>query len=295
MNKKLIGYTYVFLVFILAALFVDMHKRDEQTLTYLSSTTAGNVSTYASNSTSKSISDNIEFDARDFRVPSKVNASNDTSDVNPVEMQVQQVAVASTQTTLSRGGSGIDTSEADKAVETTKSTEVKKSTAAKKTTKTSKVNSSVELLDWWKAGKSAFPIGAVAEVKDVKTGKTFKIKRTMGSNHADCEALTKEDTQIIKSIWGGFSWDTRPVILTVGNRRLAASMSSLPHAGVDSAPFGAVVNNRSEGYGTGQNLDAVKGNGMNGHFDVHFLNSTRHKDGKVDPRHQAAIAVAARQ
>jgi hypothetical protein len=132
----------------------------------------------------------------------------------------------------------------------------------------------------------------VAEVKDVYTGKTFKIKRTMGSNHADCEAVSKEDTAIIKSIWGGFNWNTRPVIVSVGGRRLAASMSSMPHAGIDSAPFAAIVNNRSEGYGRGENLDAVKGNGMNGHFDVHFLNSTRHKDGKEDSRHQAAIAVA---
>jgi hypothetical protein len=149
-----------------------------------------------------------------------------------------------------------------------------------------------ETLDWWKSAKNVFSTGSIATVKDVYTGKTFKIKRTMGANHADCEALTLEDTKVIKSVWGGFTWTTRPVHITVKGRTLAASMSSLPHAGVDSAPAFAVVNNRSEGYGRGENLDTIKNNGMNGHFDVHFLNSTRHKDGRVDPRHQASIRIA---
>jgi hypothetical protein len=157
------------------------------------------------------------------------------------------------------------------------------------------VKGSVEVLDWWKQAKNVFKIGSTAVVEDVRTGKTFKIVRTMGSNHADCEAASKADADIIKSIWGGFSWDVRPVIVNVSGRRLAASMSSLPHAGVDSAPAFATVDNRSEGYGSGENLDVIKGNGMNGHFDVHFLNSTRHKDGQVDPRHQAAIKIAAKQ
>jgi hypothetical protein len=150
-----------------------------------------------------------------------------------------------------------------------------------------------ELLDWWKEGKDAFPVGTVAEIKDVQTGKTFKIKRTMGTNHADCEALTIEDTNIIKSIWGGFTWDIRPIHIIVDNRILAASMAAMPHAGIDSAPAFDVINNRSQGYGRGENLDVVKNNGMDGHFDIHFLNSTRHKDGKIDSRHQAAIKIAA--
>lgn len=150
-----------------------------------------------------------------------------------------------------------------------------------------------ELLDWWKSARYIFPIGSVAEVTDLYTGKTFKVKRTMGTNHADCEALTREDTRIIASIWGGFSWDTRPVIVSVNGRRIAASMSSLPHAGVDSAPAFKVVNNRSQGYGRGENLDVVKNNGMNGHFDIHFLNSTTHKTGKENPEHQRNVLKAA--
>jgi hypothetical protein len=192
------------------------------------------------------------------------------------------------QVVINRGGDAIPKpKEQTAAAKDTKSTSAPKTAAAKPAVSKSKV----ETLSWSQA-KSVFSIGSVVTVQDVYTGKTFRIKRTMGSNHADCEAVSKEDANIIKSIWGGFNWNIRPVILTVGNRRLAASMSSLPHAGVDSAPAFAVVDNRSEGYGRGENLDVVKDNGMNGHFDVHFLNSTRHKDGQVDPRHQAAIKVA---
>lgn len=151
----------------------------------------------------------------------------------------------------------------------------------------------VEVLDWWKSASSVFAIGSVATVKDVYTGKTFKVKRTMGTNHSDTEALTLEDTEIIKSIWGGFSWERRPIHIYINGRVLAASMSAMPHAGIDSAPAYAYVENRSQGYGAGSNLDVVKNNDMDGHFDIHFLNSTRHKDGQPDPQHQAAIKVAA--
>lgn len=199
---------------------------------------------------------------------------------NTKELQTKSAAV--NKQALSRGGSGLS-----------KSSEKSPEKPAQKETAPSK--GSVELLDWWKQAKNVFKIGTTAVVQDVRTGKTFKIVRTMGSNHADCEAASKADADIIKSIWGGFSWDVRPVIVNVGGRRLAASMSSLPHAGIDSAPAFATVNNRSEGYGKGENLDVVKGNGMNGHFDVHFLNSTRHKDGQVDSRHQAAIKIAAKK
>lgn len=156
----------------------------------------------------------------------------------------------------------------------------------------------VENLDWWKSARYAFPRGAVALIEDVYTGKTFQIKRTFGTNHADVEALTAQDTAIIKSIWGGFSWERRPIIVNINGRRIAASMAAMPHAGKDSAPALATTNNLSGGYGRGQNLDMVKGNNMDGVMDLHFLNSMRHKDGKiqakVDPAHQNAIKIAAK-
>lgn len=151
----------------------------------------------------------------------------------------------------------------------------------------------VEVLDWWKAANKVFARGSKAKVIDVRTGKSFYIKRTYGGNHADCEALTKDDTKIIKDIWGGFNWSRRPILVEIDGRLLAASMSGMPHAGLDNKATNAIVSGRSEGYGRGVNLDAVKNNGMDGHFDIHFKNSRTHGSNRVDPAHQNAIKEAA--
>ncbi|MDO6355226.1 hypothetical protein Q3V94_09125 [Caloramator sp. CAR-1] len=178
---------------------------------------------------------------------------------------------------------------------TTKST-AKKRLSTKSTTRRIVASRSAagygELLDW-SVAKEVFSIGSKARVIDLLTGKSFYVIRTYGHLHADVEAASKEDTEIIKDIWNGFSWERRPVIVEVNGRRIAASMTSMPHAGVDSAPEGKIVNGRSGGYGRGMNLDKIKGNGMDGHIDIHFLNSRRHKDGAVDKDHQEMIKKAA--
>lgn len=150
-----------------------------------------------------------------------------------------------------------------------------------------------EYLNWFDEVNSILPIGTVFKVTDFNTGKSFTMKRTIGSFHADCEALTLEDTEIIKGIWGGFSWVRRPVIVQTGDRLIAASMTAMPHAGVDSEEGGKHVEWRSGDYGAGANYDYVKGNGMDGHVDIHFAGSKRHKDGAVDQKHQECIKIAA--
>jgi peptidoglycan endopeptidase LytF len=127
-----------------------------------------------------------------------------------------------------------------------------------------------EYLDWWTEAQYVFPIGKTAKVTDLATGKSFYIKRTVGANHADCETLTTNDTNIAKLIWGGFSWTPRAIILEVDGRKLAASMSFMPHE-----------------------LEYIANNGITGHFDVYFANCTRHIDGQTDPAHQAQVEKAA--
>ncbi len=126
-----------------------------------------------------------------------------------------------------------------------------------------------ENLDWWTEAQYVLPINKVAKITDFETGKTFAVKRTIGTNHSDTEPITYTDTEIGKSISGGYTWDTRPVIVEVDGRKLAASMSYMPHGTAD-----------------------IPNNGFDGHFDLHFLNSTRHVDGQIDPYHQAAIKIA---
>ncbi len=127
-----------------------------------------------------------------------------------------------------------------------------------------------EYLNWFSEAQYVFPIGKTAKVTDLSTGKSFKIKRTIGSGHADCETLTVTDSNIAKSVWGGYSWVPRAVILEVDGRKLAASMTFFPHE-----------------------REYISGNGITGHFDVYFGDSIRHKDGLPDRSHQAQVERAA--
>ena len=217
-------------------------------------------------------------------------------------------------TTASRGGSTSSTGQSSRieAVNTAKAAEAESTESDSVTASESEEESrepeadeanepdktetegKIEVLDWWKSANKVFARGSVAKVIDVRTGKSFNIKRTYGGNHADCETLTAEDTKIMKAIWGGsFNWSRRPVILEIDGRLLAASMAGMPHAGLDNKPVNATVSGRSGGYGRGTNLDTVKNNNMNGHFDVHFLNSRTHGTNRVDSAHQKAIKEAA--
>jgi len=151
------------------------------------------------------------------------------------------------------------------------------------------------LLKWYGNVENKFAIGDTATVYDIKTGTSFKIKRTYGHNHADCETLTAKDTATMKKIYNGtWSWERRAIIVTVGDLKIAACMTGLPHAGVDKYAANKTVSSRSGGYGRGTNLDAVKGNSMNGVFDIHFLGSKNHYNNKIDPKHQALVKEAAK-
>lgn len=126
-----------------------------------------------------------------------------------------------------------------------------------------------EALDWWNSARYLYKVGTVAKVTDVETGISFNIVRTGGINHADNEPMYLEDTQIMKSIVGEWGWHIRPVIIEFNGNRLAASMYWQPH-----------------GYQT--RLD----NGFEGHFCIHFINSTHHYSGKINEEHQKAVRQA---
>lgn len=152
-----------------------------------------------------------------------------------------------------------------------------------------------EYLNWWSDVKGKIiDRGTVMKIRDVYTGLEYEIMMTFGGNHADVEALTARDSEIIKETYGGdFGWARRPVLVFVDDRVIAASMSAMPHAGRDDQPAEVNVSNRSLNYGYGANLDKVKNNGMDGVCDLHFAGSTRHMDGRQDGKHQAAIRIAA--
>ena len=167
--------------------------------------------------------------------------------------------------------------------------------ATRVTTSRSSSSGRYGAIPWFGEAENIFSIGTIATVTDVVTGKSFNVKRTYGYNHADTETLTLEDTNTLKEIYGGvWSWERRAIIVQIGEHKIAASMTGMPHAGRDDKPMNATASNRSGGYGYGTNLDTVKGNGMDGHFDIHFLNSRTHGTNRVDAAHQARIQEAAR-
>lgn len=255
----------------------------ESTSTILESDAKPTSSTETQTSESKNTEEPNEAEIKPVQNISVAKSSSSSSNTaknstSSVQKKTTTVAKADTKPkqSLSRGGSPIPS---------------QKNTYAKAPANTSSSKYG-ELLSWSQAS-GLIPRDSTIQVMDLSTGKVFNIKRTFGTNHLDGEASTVSDTNIIKSIWGGFSWVRRPVIVSINGRKIAASMTAMPHAGVDSAPAVKTVINRSGDYGTGENLDAVKNNGMDGVIDIHFLNSTRHKDNKPDPQHQAAILKAA--
>lgn len=145
----------------------------------------------------------------------------------------------------------------------------------------------------WEEVSRVFTRGTVAKVYDIETGLSFNVKRTYGDNHSDTETLTKEDSEIMKKIYGGeWSWEKRAIIVEVNGHKFAASMNGMPHAGLDGYKEGAYVNSRSGGYGYGYNHDSIKGNGMDGHFCIHFYGCRLHFNNQPDPTHQKLIKYA---
>ena len=132
------------------------------------------------------------------------------------------------------------------------------------------VKGRVQLIDWWKGGSNLLRRpGGVATVTDVVTGKSFKIRRSGGNKHFDVHPLTAEDTAIMRSIVGRWSWNRRAIWLTVNNKVYAASMNCMPHS-----------------------PDPSKTDNFPGHFCIHLLNSRTHGGNNCDPDHQACIQYA---
>ncbi|AOT69150.1 peptidoglycan-binding domain-containing protein [Geosporobacter ferrireducens] len=130
--------------------------------------------------------------------------------------------------------------------------------------------SNVSEWSWFGKIKNIVPRGTVFKTIDVETGKEFNAKRTYGTNHADSETLTKEDTAIMKELYGQkWSWDRRAIIVEIGDQRLPASMAGMPHG-----------------------TQFIKDNNMEGHFDIHFLGSKTHGTNRVDPWHQKTVQTA---
>jgi LysM repeat protein len=127
----------------------------------------------------------------------------------------------------------------------------------------------------WENARRVFTVAQKATLKDLKTGITFNIKYYGGSNHSDIVPLRKADAAKMKKVYPNWSWSAmRPMVLTFNqggtNYRLAVSVAGMPHS----------------------TTDMYAQNGINGHFDMYFYNSTSHNTNKINATHQKNILIA---
>lgn len=122
----------------------------------------------------------------------------------------------------------------------------------------------------WEEVNEILPKYSKFIVVDLETGLKFHVQRRAGSNHADVQPLTSEDTAIMKEIYSGkWSWKRRAIIVISEHGKIAASMHGMPHGG------GALKNN------------------FPGHFCIHFYGSTTHRTNFMDLSHKLMILKSA--
>ncbi len=127
-----------------------------------------------------------------------------------------------------------------------------------------------ELVEWSEVG------GLLAEgnsytVHDYNTGATWSMVFTGGENHAEMECASATDTAAYLTAFGNaFNYSKRPVVIEIGERKIAASLQGYPHGD-----------------------DEISGNDMAGHACMFFNGSFSHVGGLPDVEHQAMVYKAA--
>lgn len=143
----------------------------------------------------------------------------------------------------------------------------------------------------WKQFDHIMKEGREFVVVDYYTGYYWACVRWMGGNHADVETVDKEATKSLRRVNNDRdNWKRRPVLIIFEDGSVyCASSFVVDHAGRDDKPFLDQVDNRSRGYGSGDNLDKIKGNDADGHYCVFVEGCTNHFDGKSNKAHQSNI------
>ncbi len=128
-----------------------------------------------------------------------------------------------------------------------------------------------EMADWWTVASKVFTIGDIATITDLDSGLTYRVKRTGGSKHADCQPLSSQDTaNMLKAYSGQWAWTRHAILVNIDGRVFAASQNAMPHGG-----------------------QSIYNNNFPGHFCIHFLNSRTHGTDNLDPAHQSMVRKAA--
>lgn len=157
-------------------------------------------------------------------------------------------------------------------------------------------NTKMELLNkaqvvQWESFDNIMSFGSRFVMIDYQTGKYVVCERHMGGLHADVEPIDSKATSVLKSMYKDRdNWKHRPVLIVFEDGSVyCASSFIVGRAGRDDKKFLEVVDNRSNGYGRGENYDKIKGNDLDGHICIHTRNSKNHFDGKISEKHQVNI------
>ncbi|MCL1786685.1 MAG: SH3 domain-containing protein [Defluviitaleaceae bacterium] len=130
-------------------------------------------------------------------------------------------------------------------------------------------SANVEMLEW-SVVRNILPKNTPIDAIDVRTGRSFQLVSFSHGNHADVIPATREDTDTLRQVFGGWTWTPRPIVIFVGDRAIAASINGMPHGGTPNSS-----------------------NGMNGHICMHFVGSRTHNGNRSHERdHQNAIREA---
>lgn len=128
-----------------------------------------------------------------------------------------------------------------------------------------------EALDW-EVVDPWIPKGGRVRVTDLDTGHSFWLARYGGELHADVEPYTARDTEVMRSIFGVWTWRRRAMVVEVEGQRVAASLNGMPHGG-----------------------GRIPGNAFDGHACLHFTGSLTHGSRRIDPAHRLMVLKAAGQ
>jgi len=122
-------------------------------------------------------------------------------------------------------------------------------------------------LSGWETIDKIFPVGTTATIKDYNTGTTFSVKRVGGNNCAQVKTVTAEDFDVYNEVFGGQTWEHRPVFVSIGGAEYAASL------------FGMPTNNEP----------SASSDNMNGYTTLYFNNSNTDVQGLPDEEHVISI------
>ena len=128
----------------------------------------------------------------------------------------------------------------------------------------------VIVMDWFDGGSNVLKKGEYGTIYDIWSGIFINVKRMGGSNHADIEPASLEDTaKLYQAVDGEYSWESRPVILIAGGKFVACAINTLPHGD-----------------------QTIYDNAYDGQFCLHMVNSRTHGSDSVNEEHQKSIREA---